>query len=48
VDAKGSFDNLTLDLTAKTYRYLDEDEVAAAEQDKRTKATPNRRPSPQS
>ena len=25
------FDNLTLDLTAKTYRYLDEEELAAAE-----------------
>jgi type IV pilus assembly protein PilO len=31
VDSKGSFDNLTLDLTAKTYRYLDEEELAAAE-----------------
>ena len=39
---KGSFDNLTLDLTAKTYRYLDEDELAAAE----AKSKPNaaRRP----
>ena len=27
-DGKDSFDNLTLDLTAKTYRYLDEDELA--------------------
>jgi type IV pilus assembly protein PilO len=44
VDQKGSFDNLVLDLTAKTYRYLDEDEIAAAEADKRAKATPNRRP----
>jgi len=34
--AKGSnFDQLQLDLTAKTYRYLDDDEVAAAEADKR-------------
>jgi type IV pilus assembly protein PilO len=31
----GSFDQLQLDLTAKTYRYLDDDEVAAAEADKR-------------
>jgi type IV pilus assembly protein PilO len=44
VDQKGSYDTLILDLTAKTYRYLDEDEIAAAEADKRAKATPNRRP----
>ncbi len=25
------YDQLTLDLTAKTYRYLDEDEIAAAQ-----------------
>jgi type IV pilus assembly protein PilO len=31
----GSFDQLQLDLTAKTYRYLDDDEIAAAEADKR-------------
>jgi len=41
----GGYDNLVLDLTAKTYRYLDEDEIAAAEADKRSKAAPNRRPS---
>ena len=29
------FDNLTLDLTAKTYRYLDEEELAAADNSKR-------------
>jgi type IV pilus assembly protein PilO len=40
-----TYDNLVLDLTAKTYRYLDEDEIAAAEADKRAKAAPNRRPS---
>src|ERR1700742_3493345 len=28
VDAKSSYDTLTLDLTAKTYRYLDEEEIA--------------------
>jgi type IV pilus assembly protein PilO len=39
-----TYDNLVLDLTAKTYRYLDEDEIAAAEADKRAKAAPNRRP----
>jgi type IV pilus assembly protein PilO len=27
-DAKGGYDNLTLDLTAKTYRYLDPDELS--------------------
>jgi len=31
----GNYDQLQLDLTAKTYRYLDDDEVAAAEADKR-------------
>jgi type IV pilus assembly protein PilO len=31
----GGNDNLQLDLTAKTYRYLDDDEVAAAEAEKR-------------
>jgi len=30
-DGKSGYDNLTLDVTAKTYRYLDEDELAAAE-----------------
>jgi type IV pilus assembly protein PilO len=32
------FDNLTLDLTAKTYRYLDEEELAAADANKGTVA----------
>ncbi len=36
--AKGSYDELTLDLTAKTYRYLDEDELAAAEAAKQAAA----------
>jgi type IV pilus assembly protein PilO len=31
-----SYDNLTLDLTAKTYRYLDEEELAASEAEKRS------------
>ena len=31
---KDAYDQLTLDLTAKTYRYLDDDEVAAAEADR--------------
>jgi type IV pilus assembly protein PilO len=30
-----SYDNLTLDITAKTYRYLDEEELAASEAEKR-------------
>jgi type IV pilus assembly protein PilO len=34
-DSKDTFDQLTLDLTAKTYRYLDEEEQAAAEATKR-------------
>jgi type IV pilus assembly protein PilO len=33
--AKASYDQLVLDLTAKTYRYLDEDELEAAEAAKR-------------
>jgi len=40
---KDLYDQLTLDLTAKTYRYLDEDELAAAEAEK-AEATRNRRP----
>jgi type IV pilus assembly protein PilO len=32
---KDAYDQLTLDLTAKTYRYLDEDETAATEADKK-------------
>ena len=34
-DKSAAFDQLQLDLTAKTYRYLDDDEVAAAEAEKR-------------
>jgi type IV pilus assembly protein PilO len=34
-DKSAPFDQLQLDLTAKTYRYLDDDEVAAAEAEKR-------------
>ena len=30
-DGKSGYDSLTLDVTAKTYRYLDEDELSAAE-----------------
>jgi type IV pilus assembly protein PilO len=34
-DKNAGYDQLQLDLTAKTYRYLDDDEVAAAEAEKR-------------
>ena len=34
-DSKDAYDQLTLDLTAKTYRYLDEEEVAASEAERR-------------
>jgi type IV pilus assembly protein PilO len=34
-DTKDAYDQLSLELTAKTYRYLDEDEIAAAEADKK-------------
>jgi type IV pilus assembly protein PilO len=34
-DGKPGFDSLTLDATAKTYRYLDEDELAASEPPKK-------------
>lgn len=36
--SKDAYDELTLDLTAKTYRYLDEEELAAAEADKKAAA----------
>jgi type IV pilus assembly protein PilO len=35
-DNNNAYDQLSLDLTAKTYRYLDEDEVAAGEADKKS------------
>jgi type IV pilus assembly protein PilO len=34
-ESKDSYDTLSLDLTAKTYRYLDEDELAAAEAERK-------------
>jgi type IV pilus assembly protein PilO len=40
---KGSYDQLVLDLTAKTYRYLDEEELAAAEAAKQKDQKPHRR-----
>ena len=38
-DSKDSYDQLSMELTAKTYRYLDEDEIAAAEADKKKTVT---------
>ncbi len=35
---KDAYDQLSLELTAKTYRYLDEDEIAAGDADKRKAA----------
>ncbi len=34
-DNKDAYDELTLELTAKTYRYLDEEELASAEEERR-------------
>jgi type IV pilus assembly protein PilO len=34
-ESKDSYDTLSLDLTAKTYRYLDEDELAAADAERK-------------
>jgi len=42
-ESKDSYDTLSLDLTAKTYRYLDEEELASAEAD-RKKQEAARRP----
>jgi type IV pilus assembly protein PilO len=42
-EAKDTYDQLTLDLTAKTYRYLDEEELASAEAE-RAEAQRTRRP----
>jgi type IV pilus assembly protein PilO len=43
-DNKDAYDQLTLELVAKTYRYLDEDEIAAGEADKKKDVT--HRPKP--
>jgi type IV pilus assembly protein PilO len=42
--AAGNFDQLQMDLTAKTYRYLDDEEVAAAEADRRKSEKLAKRP----
>jgi len=44
-DSKDAYDQLSMELTAKTYRYLDEDEIAAAEAEKK-KDTVAHRPHP--
>ncbi len=38
-----SYDQLTLDLTARTYRYLDEDEIAAVEEERSKRERAERR-----
>ncbi|HXW73789.1 MAG TPA: type 4a pilus biogenesis protein PilO [Steroidobacteraceae bacterium] len=43
-DTKDAYDQLSLELTAKTYRYLDEDEIAAAEADKKKDVTHRAKP----
>jgi type IV pilus assembly protein PilO len=42
--SKDAYDQLTLELTAKTYRYLDEDEIASGEADKRKDQQHHARP----
>lgn len=41
-DSKDAYDALSMELTAKTYRYLDEDEVAAGEAEKKQNAVTHR------
>jgi type IV pilus assembly protein PilO len=41
-DSKDAYDQLSMELTAKTYRYLDEDEIAAGEADKKKSAVTHR------
>ncbi len=43
-DSKDAYDQLSMELTAKTYRYLDEDEIAAGEADKKKDAVAHRPP----
>ncbi len=42
-ESKDAYDQLELDLTAKTYRYLDDDEIAAAEAARKAEKKPGRR-----
>ncbi|MDE2138157.1 MAG: type 4a pilus biogenesis protein PilO [Gammaproteobacteria bacterium] len=41
-DSKDAYDQLSMELTARTYRYLDEDEIAAAEAGKKKDAVVHR------
>ena len=43
-DNKDAYDQLSLELTAKTYRYMDEDELAASEADKKKDVTHRAKP----
>jgi type IV pilus assembly protein PilO len=43
-DNKDAYDQLSLELTAKTYRYLDEDEIAAGEAEKKKDITQRAKP----
>ena len=43
-DSKDAYDQLSLELTAKTYRYMDEDEISASEADKKKDVTHRPRP----
>jgi type IV pilus assembly protein PilO len=43
-DNKDAYDQLSLELTAKTYRYMDEDEISAVEQDKKKDITTRPKP----
>jgi type IV pilus assembly protein PilO len=43
-DSKDAYDALSMELTAKTYRYLDEDEIAAGEAEKKKGTTTHRTP----
>jgi len=43
-DSKDAYDQLSMELTAKTYRYLDEEEIAAGEADKKKDAVTHRKP----
>jgi type IV pilus assembly protein PilO len=44
-ESNDAYDQLTLDLTARTYRYLDEDEIAAVEEARRKQQRAERRAS---
>jgi type IV pilus assembly protein PilO len=43
-DSKDAYDQLSLELTAKTYRYMDEDEIAAGEAEKKKDAAHRAKP----